>query len=130
MKRELSTGEKTVIFIGLNPSKADSVNNDRTLIRLINFSLRWNYNNIYVINLFGLISTSSCQLSKVIDPIGENNDLITIKILEFWSRNINCDLWLGWGDKGNLNKRDIKVLKFIKNLSNMHAKEIIFLNVF
>jgi len=68
-----------VIFIGLNPSKANSSNNDRTLRRIINVCSRWNYRNIYVINLFGLISPSPIQLSKNNDPIGENNDLISLK---------------------------------------------------
>ena len=123
LKRELSTGKKTVVFIGLNPSKADSVNNDRSLIRIINFSSTWNYKNIYVINLFGLISKSPSQLSKSKNPVGGNNDLITLKILEFWRKNIHCDLWLGWGDKGQLYRRDYMVLKLIKSLSNWKSNE-------
>ena len=123
LKRELSSGRKTVVFIGLNPSKANSVNNDRTLIRIINFSSRWNYKNIYIINLFGIISQSPSQLSKSFDPVGKNNDLITLKVLEFWRKNINCDLWLGWGDKGKLYRRDREVLKLIKNFSNLKSNE-------
>ena len=123
LKRELLSGKKTVVFIGLNPSKAKSVNNDRTLIRIINFCSRWNYKNIYVINLFGLISKSPCQLSKNKDPVGENNDLIILKALEFWRKNINCDLWIGWGDKGKLYNRDRIVLKLIKNISKSESKE-------
>ena len=112
-----------MIFIGLNPSKANSSYEDRTLVRIINFCSRWNYKNIYVINLFGLISKSPSQISKSIDPIGENNNLITLKALEFWRENINCDLWLGWGDKGNLYRRDSLVLGLIKNLSNLELNE-------
>ncbi|MBW3041499.1 DUF1643 domain-containing protein [Prochlorococcus marinus] len=123
LKRELLTGDKTLVFIGLNPSQANSVNNDMTLIRIINFCSRWNYKNIYVINLFGLISKFPSQLSKSKDPIGDNNDLITLKVLEFWRKNINCDLWLGWGDKGQLNSRDQVVLKLIKNLSYLNSNE-------
>ena len=123
LKRELLSGKKTVVFIGLNPSRADSLNNDRTLIRVINFCSKWNYKNIYVINLFGLISKSPCQLSKSKDPVGNNNDLITFKVLEFWMKNINCDLWLGWGDKGQLYSRDRIVLKLIKNLSNLKSND-------
>ena len=123
LKRELLSGEKTLVFIGLNPSKANSRKNDKTLTRIINFSLRWNYKNIYIINLFGLISQSPNQLSKSNDPIGKNNNLITLKALEFWRDNINCDLWLGWGDKGQLNRRDREVLKLIKKLSNLNSSE-------
>ena len=123
LKRELLSGKKTVVFIGLNPSKANSVKNDSTIIRIINFCSRWNYKNIYVINLFGLISKSPFQLLKSIDPVGKNNDLITLKVLDFWRENINCDLWLGWGDKGQLYRRDQKVLELIKNHSNLKSKE-------
>ena len=123
LKRELLSGKKTVVFIGLNPSKASSSTNDSTLKRISNFCLRWNYRNIYVINLFGLISNSPIQLSKSNDPIGANNDLIFLKSLEFWRNNTNCELWLGWGDKGQLNRRDHKVLKLIKNFSNFKSKE-------
>ena len=122
LKRELSRGRKIVIFIGLNPSLADSVNNDRTLSRIVNFSSKWNYRIVYVINLFGLISKSPEKLSTSINPVGDFNDLITIILVRFWSRNIDCDLWLGWGDKGNLNSRNLFVLKLIKNFSNLNLK--------
>ena len=112
-----------MVFIGLNPSKANSLNNDRTLVRIINFCSRWNYKNVYIINLFGLISKSPGQLSKSHDPIGKNNDLITLKSLEFWRRVSNCDLWLGWGDKGKLKGRDREVLELIKNFSNLKSNE-------
>ena len=76
-----------------------------------------------MINLFGLISRSPTQLSKSNDPIGKNNDLITLKSLEFWREDSNCDLWLGWGDKGQLKGRDRKVLKLIKNFSDLRSNE-------
>tara|TARA_Y100001968_G_scaffold328673_1_gene376322 strand:+ start:898 stop:1374 length:477 start_codon:yes stop_codon:yes gene_type:complete len=120
LKRDLPSGYKNIVFIGLNPSIANSVNNDNTLTRIINFCSIWDYRNIYIINLFGLISKSPAQLTKSIDPVGSNNDKIILKALQFWSNNFNCDLWLGWGDKGNLNRRDCKVLKIIKNLSNFN----------
>ncbi len=123
LKRELLIGKKTIAFIGLNPSKANSSHDDRTVTRIINFCSKWNYKNIYIINLFGLISKSPLQLSKSKDPIGENNNLITLKLLEFWYEDANCDLWLGWGDKGQLNGRDRKVLKLIKNFPNLKSKE-------
>ena len=121
LKRELLNGKNTIIYIGLNPSKANSYYNDRTLVRLINFCNRWNYKNVYVINLFGLISKSPHQLSKSKDPIGANNNLITLITLQYWRKNINTDLWLGWGDKGQLNGRNLEVLKLIKNLSNLDS---------
>ena len=92
-------------------------------MRIINFCSRWKYKNIYIINLFGLISKSPIQLSKNKDPIGKNNDLIILKSLIFWRENTNCDLWLGWGDKGQLYGRNFEVLKLIKNLSDFRSSE-------
>ncbi len=135
LKRELISGKKTVVFIGLNPSNANSCRNDRTLARIINFCSRWNYKNIYVINLFGLISKSPSQLSKSLNPVGEKNDLIISKVLGFWRKNINCDLWIGWGDKGKLYRRDLEVLKLIKSFSNLksndknHSKRVLTLGI-
>ena len=73
--------------------------------------------------MFGLISKAPNQLSKNKDPIGENNDFITLKSLQFWRENTNCDLWLGWGDKGQLQGRNLEVLKLIKNFSNLKSKK-------
>ena len=81
------------------------------MVRIINFCSRWNYKNIYEINLFRLITNSPFQLSKSKDPKGLNNDLITLITLGFWQKNINFDLWLGWGDKGQLNGRNLEVIK-------------------
>ena len=126
LKRELLSGKKSIVFIGLNPSIANSSDNDRTLKRIVNFCSKWGYKNIYIINLFALISKSSIQILKSDDPIGGNNDLITLKTLQFWREDINCDLWLGWGDKGKFRKRDRRVLKLIKKFSYMNSKEKIF----
>ena len=123
LKRELLSGKKSVVFIGLNPSIANSYYEDKTLSRIINFCSEWDYKNIYIINLFALISKSPLQLSKSKDPIGGNNDLITLKTLKFWREDCNCDLWLGWGDKGKLRERDRKVLKLIKRFSHVKSKE-------
>ena len=70
-----------------------------------------------------MISTSPIQLLKSNDPIGSRNDLITIKSLNFWRENTNCDLWLGWGDKGQFNGRDREVLKLIKKFSALKSNE-------
>jgi len=62
-------------------------------------------------------------LSKSKAPIGGNNDLITLMTLQFWRENINFDLWLGWGDKGQLNGRDHEVLQIIKDFSNLKSNK-------
>tara|TARA_B100000945_G_C19964738_1_gene404770 strand:+ start:71 stop:313 length:243 start_codon:yes stop_codon:yes gene_type:complete len=74
--------------------------------------------NIHIINLFVLIPKCPFQLSKSYYQILKNNDLVTLKSLEFWRENTNFDFCLGLGDKVQLNFRDSKVLKLIKDFSN------------
>ena len=86
LKKTIVKWKKYGSLFCINPSIANSLNNDSTLGRIINFSSRWNYKNIYVINLFGLIAKSPSRLLKNKDPVGENNDLIILKALEFWRK--------------------------------------------
>lgn len=41
-----------IMFIGLNPSRANETYNDPTITRLINFSKDWGYDGMYMANLF------------------------------------------------------------------------------
>lgn len=41
-----------IMFIGLNPSRADAVYNDPTITRCINFAAQWGYGSMYFANLF------------------------------------------------------------------------------
>ena len=40
----------TLLFIMLNPSIADSKNDDPTILRVVNFAEYWGYGGIYVVN--------------------------------------------------------------------------------
>tara|TARA_Y100001968_G_scaffold299291_1_gene309820 strand:- start:496 stop:972 length:477 start_codon:yes stop_codon:yes gene_type:complete len=120
LKKDLLRKGKIVVFIGLNPSIGNLETNDSTLKRIINFCSLWDYKTVYVINLFGLISKSPFEILKNFNPVGKFNDFVTFKLLDFWSENNNCDLWLGWGDKGNYFRRDLEVLELIKNFSNFN----------
>jgi len=48
------------------------------------------------------------------DPIGYLNNKVIENNIDYWSKSINCDLWIGWGNKGTLLDRDIKVYEIIK----------------
>ena len=82
-----------------------------------------------------MISKFPSELLKSKDPFGNNNNLITLEALEFWIKNINCDLWLEWWDKGKLYSRDRRVLKLIRNLSkldssnNIHSRRVLCLGL-
>ena len=46
-----------ILFIMLNPSTADAVNNDKTMTRVKNFAESWGYGGVYVGNLYAFRST-------------------------------------------------------------------------
>lgn len=63
-----------VLFIGLNPSKANERDNDNTIRRCIRFAWDWNYRGIVMVNLFAFVSTDPKALLAVEDPVGPFND--------------------------------------------------------
>jgi len=110
------TGEKAeLLFIGLNPSSANSKENDPTLRRLLTFAESWGFGKLYVINLFARIAKSPKILKSCDDPIGSINDDILEQNINYWLANDLCKLWIGWGVNGKLMNRGHKVLKKLEN---------------
>ncbi len=114
LKRSLSNNPRTLLFIGLNPSYANSHENDPTLRRLLGFCHSWGYGSLLVVNLFGRINKHPSFLKQCKDPIGKfNDDHISFRAHQ-WSICPDWDLWLGWGVGGSLHKRDLEVLSLLK----------------
>lgn len=63
-----------VLFIGLNPSKADDRIDDATVKRWRNFAKSWGYGGFYAVNLYAFRSTKQAGLWTAEDPIGPEND--------------------------------------------------------
>ncbi len=96
-----------LIFIGLNPSRADRHRDDPTLRRLQGFARAWGYGALEVLNLFSRISPSPAVLRRAADPVGGETDT--------WIRarlaaQPGVPLWLGWGNQGSWAGRDLVVL--------------------
>lgn len=60
-----------VQFIGLNPSTADEVQNDRTITRCINFAKAWGFGALCMTNLFAYRTKDPSIMKKQANPIGE-----------------------------------------------------------
>ena len=116
LRRCWGAGEGCLLFIGLNPSKADGQRDDPTLRRLIGFARQWGYRELLVLNLFARISPSPAALLRVKDPIGGQNDLVLNRWLNHWSLTPRVDLWCGWGVNGARRDRAQVVLEKIQRL--------------
>lgn len=113
MRRRWPTGHGTLIFVGLNPSRADSQHNDPTLRRLLAFARLWGFGDLVVLNLFARVSSTPTALHQVRDPIGCNNNIILERWLKRWAASPDLELWCGWGARGGRWNRDSFVLERI-----------------
>jgi hypothetical protein len=106
--REWNINAPNLVFIMLNPSKADADIDDPTLRRCINFAKSWGFGSLTVVNLFGYRSASPLDLRQVDDPIGKQNDRYLKKAIKSADRVV-----VAWGNNGKLMQRDRLVLELL-----------------
>jgi hypothetical protein len=63
-----------ILWIMLNPSRADSAVDDPTIRRCIGFSRAWGYAAMEVVNLYALRTPEPRVLRRHPDPVGPDND--------------------------------------------------------
>lgn len=78
--------------IGLNPSTANSEENDPTITRLVGILSVNGYGGFHMMNLYGLISTDPNGLTSHPNPEGENNKWV------FNVRQLCQDVIFCWGN--------------------------------
>ena len=120
--REPSAGpRRLLLFIGLNPSRADGRRDDPTLRRLQGFAHHWGYHHLVVLNLFARISPSPSLLCRCAEPIGADNDRTLRSWFQQWAQHPTWDLWLGWGVGGGFRQRDEAVLNMLNDVSDQRG---------
>ena len=67
LSRRLSAGDRTILFVGLNPSTADGRADDPTIRRMAGFARAWGYNWLMVGNVNAWRSPDPTQLPA--DPL-------------------------------------------------------------
>jgi hypothetical protein len=102
-----------LLFIGLNPSRADAERDDPTLRRLSGFAQSWGFGCLEVVNLFGRCSASPAVLRRCSDPIGPESDHWLKQGLARLQSQAGDALWLGWGNGGTWRQRDQQVLALL-----------------
>ncbi|WP_193211158.1 DUF1643 domain-containing protein [Luteolibacter marinus] len=63
-----------VMFIGLNPSRANGHRTDATVKRCIAYAKRWGYGAVRIVNLFAWVATAPAAMMRAANPVGPGND--------------------------------------------------------
>ncbi len=106
--RDWDMEKPKLVFIMLNPSKADANIDDPTLRRCINFAKSWGFGSLIVVNLFAFRTARPLDLRQVDDPIGSQNDRYLKKAIKSADKVV-----VAWGNKGKLMQRDRLVLELL-----------------
>lgn len=89
------TSKPKVMFIGLNPSTADAVQNDPTVTRCIRYAQSWGYGGMHMMNLFAFRATDPNVMKAEPEPVGSDTDKWLLKI----ERESTLTL-VAWGNHG------------------------------
>ena len=74
LSRRLSSGDRTVLFVGLNPSTADATTDDPTIRRCIGFARSWGFDWLLMGNVYAFRSRDPNGLMLADDPVGPKNE--------------------------------------------------------
>ncbi len=106
--------KRTILFICLNPSTADAVQDDPTLRRCMGFARAWGYGGVKLGNLFAYRATNPKELLAAADPVGpENNEWL--KTMAVASTMVIA----AWGNRGTLLNRSDQIAGLSRHLQNM-----------
>lgn len=103
---------RTLLFILLNPSKADAVETDPTIEKLMKYARREGAHRLSVVNLFAYRETDSRRLAKRhaegIDLVGPENNAAILERVSLADMTV-C----GWGNEGLIADRQAEVLRML-----------------
>lgn len=100
------------MFIGLNPSTADEINNDPTIRKCIRFAQTWGYEALCMTNLFAYRATDPAKMKKVAEPIGWENDVTLATLAQDAGVVVAA-----WGAHGTYKQRDQSVRILVPGLN-------------
>ncbi len=96
------------LFVGLNPSTADEVQDDPTIRRCIGFAKRWGYGAMCVVNIFAYRATDPAVLKAHANPVGVDNDRWLLEC----AREAGV-IVVAWGTNGRYMQRDQAVKQLL-----------------
>lgn len=124
LRRQWQPQQPALLFVGLNPSRADGVRDDPTLRRIVGFAGDWGFGSVLVLNLFARISPSPAVLRRCSDPVGAENDRwlgwalgVGLAGAEVSPALQPAAIWLGWGNQGAWQGRDLQLLGLLQAMA-------------
>jgi hypothetical protein len=96
--------KERIVWIGLNPSRANEYNLDSTLYRVLYYSHKWGFGSFVMLNAFAQISTDPRVIDRA-KGIGRRNDEI---IREYLSRT-SC-VMCAWSNCGRNRQNELSQL--------------------
>jgi hypothetical protein len=94
-------GLPRILFVGLNPSRANERLDDPTIRRCIGFAQSWGYGGLLVGNLFAWRAADPRLLKRAAEPLGLENEAWLDSLAGAATRILVC-----WGRHGGHLERD------------------------
>jgi len=114
--REWDAHAPRVVFVMLNPSRADANTDDPTLRRCLGFARSWGCGSIEVVNLFAYRASRPDILRLVSDPVGPENDRYLQEAIDRADK-----ILVAWGNRGSLRNRYQIVSSWLMSRENLYC---------
>lgn len=104
-----NSNTRYVMFIGVNPSTADEVEDDATIRRCVGYAKNWGFGALCMVNLFAFRARDPEDMKLSKHPIGSDNDR--------WIMELSNEAeWIiaGWGKNGTHLNRDREVKRMLR----------------
>lgn len=98
-----------VMFIGLNPSTANEIEDDNTIRRVRSIAKYNGYGGVYMMNLFAIVSRDPKILKTCADPVGDNDTWLVD------TASLCTDVIFAWGRFKEAKQRTKKVIELFPN---------------
>jgi len=102
------------MFVGLNPSTADEVNDDPTVRRCIRFAKDWGYGGLVMMNAFAFRATDPRVMQAAPDPVGPDNDYWLLEMAKIRVRQ-GAVIVAAWGNHGVYQNRHQNILRLFQD---------------
>lgn len=118
LHRVWDPAKQRVLFIGLNPSKANEIGDDNTVSKCIGYALQWGYGAMAMLNIFAYVATHPREMKHAADPVGAENDAALLKVADDPATGLIVCMW---GTHASHRKRDTGVLKLLGPGRDLHC---------